>query len=187
MAGLPPTIADASVVLTFGSAGQYYGYCAIADVLFEFPSKDAFRSLDNSVVAQEITYAANELQQLLDRTYEMPYVGTNGAILLSLRQINSWLAVANIIDRYFQGSEPDLSPAAAERRSWAELKIVDVNNGIERWGPEVGGDAVPRGMMPVYQLSRAATVTPDPNSLDPNQANPVFSIGLSRFRRGDIM
>ncbi len=187
MPGAAPTITDASVALTFGGAGVYYGYCTIADVLFEFPNSAAFTTLSHSAVAQEITYAANEMQQRLDTVYVMPYTGTDAGILQTLREINAKLATANLIDRYFQGAEPDMSPAAVERRSYAELRILDVVNGIDRWGPEVGSDAVPRGMLPVYQMSTGATIFPDPNSLDPYQANPVFSMGLTRYRHGDIM
>ncbi len=187
MAGLPPTITDATVILTFGAGGVYYGYCEIVDVLFEFPNKAAYVTLTNSVVAQEITYAAQELQQRIDTVYVMPYLGSDAGITLTLREINAKLATANLIDRYFQGAEPDMSPAAAERRSYAELRILDIVNGIDRWGPEVGSDAQPRGMLPQYQISAGATILPDPNSMDPRDAKPVFSMGLSRFRQNDIM
>ena len=187
MAGFPPTITDGSVTLTFGSAGIYYGYCTVADVAFEFPNKGSFSTLTNSTIAQEITYAAQELQQQLDTVYVMPYVGTNGGILLTLRDMNAKMATANLIDRYFQGMEPDMSPAAAERRSYAELKVVDVIHGLERWGPEVGGDAIARAMNPVYNLATGASIVPNPN--DPNllNANPIFSMSISRYRRSDII
>jgi hypothetical protein len=182
---LPPTITDASVTLTFGAAGVYYGYCTIADVDYEFPNKASFATLTNSVVAQAITYAGQELQQLIEHFYQMPYVGSDGGILLTLRQMNAWLATANLIDRYFQGNEPDLSPAGKERRSWAELKVEDLVNGSEQWGPPFG-DAVPMVMKPVYDLSTGATISPNPGDLNPNNASPIFSIGLTRFR-SDMM
>src|SRR5258707_3244543 len=126
MAGLPPTIADGSVTLTFGAAGQYYGYCTIADVGFEFPDKTSFTTLSNSVIGQEIAYAAQELQEQLALKYQMPYVGADAGIQLRLRELNAKLATSNIIDRYFQADEPNLSPAAAERWSYAELVLTDI-------------------------------------------------------------
>ena len=96
MAGLPPTITDATVTLTFGASGQYYGYCTIADVSFEFPDKALFSELSgstgNSVIAQEITYAAQELQEQLALVYQMPYAGTDGGAKKSLAEVGNWPA-----------------------------------------------------------------------------------------------
>jgi hypothetical protein len=182
---LPPTINDPSVTLTFGAAGVYYGYCTVADVAYEFPNKASFSTLTNSAIAQEITFAAQEAQVQLDHVYQMPYTGTDAGILLRLRMINAKLATANLIERYFSGSEPDLSPAGTERRSWAELNIMDVINGVEHWEYPFG-DATPRAQLTVYQQSAGATITPDPNDIDPNNAYPIFSIGTTRFR-SDMM
>ena len=184
MAELPPIIPDASVTLTWGAAGQYYGYCTLLDVEYEFANSEAFTTLTASVVGQEISYAAQEMQDLLDHVYEMPYAGTNDGILLTLRDVNAKLAAANIIDRYFQGSVPNSSSAAAERRSWAELILHDLLSGAIHWEYPFG-DAVARGQLPVYQTSSGASVTPSPDSGD-ESATPVFSMGRSRYRR-DMM
>ncbi|MGZ3682201.1 MAG: hypothetical protein ACXVDI_26875, partial [Ktedonobacterales bacterium] len=121
MAGtaLPPVIADATVTLSYAGtqagivAGQYYGYCTIADVRYELPNIASYPDLTattgtppinmngNSLIAQEITHAALELQDTLDHFYQMPYTGTNAVILLTLREMNAKLACARIIDRYF--------------------------------------------------------------------------------------
>lgn len=179
---LPPSISDASVNLTFGAAGVYYGYCTIADVAYEFPNKASYTTLTNSAIAQEIVYAAMEMQVQLDRVYQMPYTGSDGGILLRLRSINVKLATAGLVDRYFQGSEPDMSPAGAERRSWAETNIMDVVNGVEHWETPFG-DAIPRVQLPTYNQAAGAQITPTPYDLDPNNANPIFSIGTTRYRR----
>lgn len=178
---LPPTINDATVTLTFGTAGVYYGYCEIADVMFEFTNADAFTTLTASVVAQEITYAAQEIQDQLDHVYEMPYTGSNEGILLTLRDVNVKLATANIIDRYFQGSVPNDSSSAASRRSWAELILHDIIHGAIHWEYPFG-DAVPRGQLPVYQQSSGASITPNPSAGDAS-AKPIFSMGRSSYRR----
>ena len=175
MAGLPPTITDPTVTLTWAAAGQYYGYCTIADVEYEFANIEAFTTLTASVIAQEISNAAQEMQDLLDHVYQMPYIGTSANILLTLRDVNAKLATANLIDRYFQGSVPNNSSAAAERRSWAELILHDVLTGAIHW-EDPFGDAVARGQLAVYQTSTGATITPNP-SMNDLAATPIFRIG----------
>jgi len=192
MAGMPPTISDTNVALTFGTAGKYYGYCTVADVEFEFPAKQNFATLTSSVVGQCITYAALELQQLIDPYYAMPYTGSNASILLELRQINSWLACSVIVERFMQGSEPNMSPWGEERRSWAELKIAAIIQGHIRWDTPVNADATTRSLLPVYLPATGATITPDPNVGDPingdMSANPIFSVGgIPRFSQSKVM
>ena len=190
MAGLPPTIIDASVTLTFGAAGQYYGYCTIADVSFEFPDKALFSELSgstgNSVIAQEITYAAQELQEQLALVYQMPYTGTDGGILLRLRNLNAALGTARLIERYFRGSELNASGAGANLRSEAHLVLTDILDGVIQWAAPFG-DAVALAERPVYPRGKGATVLPDPNSADPNAATPIFTMGLTRFRTNTLM
>lgn len=178
---LPPTIVDATVTLTFGTAGRYYGYCTLADVQFEFNNLDAFTTLTANVVGQEITYAAQEMQDQLAHVYAMPYVGVDSGILLTLRDVNAKLATANILDRYFQGSVPNASPAAAERRHWAETILLDVLHGAIHWETPFG-DAVQAGQLPVYQTSTGATVTPNAATQDGGD-KPIFTIGRSSYRR----
>ena len=198
--GLPPTITDATVTLSFAGvqsgvvAGQYFGYCTLTDVKYEMTNIASFQGFadnstppgqsinGNSLIAMEITYGALELQNLLDHYYQMPYTGTNGPILTTLREMNAKLAVARIIERHFLGGEAnELSPMALERRSWVELIVVDLMNGKIRWDPPQG-DATPRGMLPVYQLSQGATIQPSPYDADPLNANPIFTMGAARFR-----
>lgn len=179
---LPPTLTLAGVETTFAPANTYYGYCTVADVSYEFPNKASYSTLTDSTIAQEITYAAQEMQVQLDYVYVMPYTGSDGGILLRLRQINAKLATANLIERYFSGGEPDLSPAGTERRSWAELNIMDVIHGVEHWDTPFG-DAIARGQNSVYLQAAGAQITPNPNAIDPNNARPIFSIGATRYRR----
>lgn len=178
---LPPIISDGSVTLTFGAAGVYYGYCTIADVGFEFPNRTSFTTLSNSVIAQEITYAAQEFQNLIARLYQMPYVGADGGILLTFRNINAKLATANLIDRYFQGSEPNLSPAGAERRAYAEEYISDIINGTLVLSPPIG-DAQSLSEAVVYPTASAATITPNPYLSSPAEMTPIFTISRDKFR-----
>lgn len=182
---LPPAITDNSVTLTFGAAHTYYGYCTIADVGYEFPDESSFTTLTNSAIAQEITYAAGEMQDQLARVYQMPYVGTDGGVLLTLRNINAKLATANLIARYFTTGEPNLSPAGTERRGFAEALLTDVIDGRIQWGTPFA-DAVVMGEKPVYPLSAGATVQPDPNG-DGTGATPYFTMGAMRFRRGSVV
>lgn len=181
MAGQPPTITDASVTLTWGPAGQYYGYATLADVGYEFANLETFTTLSSSVIAQEITYAANEMQKQLELYYVMPYAGADWSILATLRELNAKLAAARLVDRYFMASEPDLSPFAATLRNWVELKILDVVNGTEHWEYPFG-DATAQAAQPVYDLSQGATVAPNPGSADPATALPTFQRGLNRYR-----
>lgn len=184
MPGLPPAIADNSVVLTWRSpATGYYGYCTLADVEFEFVDIDSYTSLTASAVGQEITNAAVEIQELLEHLYVMPYTGTDGGILATLRDINAKLAAANLIDRYFAGSLPNDSSAGVGLRRFAEAIIVDIRTTNIRWDAQVGGDAQPQVTMPVYDKARLAQIYPPPDS----QSNtPRFLIGRSKFR-DDVM
>ena len=187
MTALAPQISDASVTLSFGPSGVYYGYCTLADVNYEFPDKDSFTTLTNSNIGQAITYTSSvELQPALERYYQMPYAGADATFLLVLREINAKLAAADLIDRYFQGAEPDLSVAATRLRQFAELLVVDIQNGKMRFGPPFG-DAVPQGEEPMYPLSAGATVLPDPNSSDPFAAQPRFTMGRTKFTRDGVM
>lgn len=179
---LPPTITDASVTLTWGAAGQYYGYCTVADVAYEFPTSANLTQLTHSTIAQEISAAGQEMQDQLNLAYVMPYTGVDAGILQTLRQINAKLATANLLDRQFQGSENALSATAAEQRAWAELILLDVLHGVIQWGPPFG-DATPRAEQPLYPTSAGATVMPDPNDSNAYTANPVFTMSRVRFRR----
>jgi len=180
----PPVITDGSVTLTFGASGQYYGYCTIADVQFEFPNKGSFSTLTNSVVAQEITYAALELQQMLAQWYVMPYTGSSFMVQNTLREINAKLASARIGDRYFSGSEPNMSTAYAAQRAWVELCMTDIDNGRLRL-EDPWGDAQPRAMLPVYDLATGATIYPNPSIADATAATPIFTIKRPTFKRDD--
>lgn len=193
---LPPTITDATVTLTYAgvmpgvSAGQYFGYCTIADVRYYFPNLSSFASLavgnsGNSLIAQMVTEAALELQNMIDPIYQMPYSGTNGPILLTLRQLNARLATSMLIDRYFTGSEPDLSPWSKDYRSYVELLVLDLQNGKTRWDTPFG-DATPRAMMPVYDLSSLATIYPNPSVADVSSQAPIFKISRSPYRTDDM-
>ena len=180
----PPVITDASVTLTFGAAGQYYGYCTIADTKFEFPAASQFSTLTNSNVAQEITYAALEMQQMLAAFYVMPYLGSSFMVTQTLREMNAKLASARLIDRYFSGSEPNMSAAGAALRAWVELCIVDIENGKLRF-EDPWGDATPRAMLPVYDMAKGATIYPNPSIPDTTAATPIFTIARPSFKRDD--
>ncbi len=183
MSGLPPTITDGTVTLTWGTAGQYYGYCTIADVAFEFANATNYTTMDASVKGQEITNAAMELQNMLDHVYQMPYAGSDAGVLLTLRDINAKLACANIIDRYMQGSVPNLSAHAVARRSWAELILKDLLDGAIHWEPPFA-DAVARAQLPVYNESTLAQISPTPDGTVDTE--PIFVIGRSAYR-SDVM
>ena len=187
MSGLPPTITDGTVTLTFGASGQYYGYCTLKDVDFELPDKSSFTTLTPSVEGQVITYAAQELQEQLTLKYAMPYTGSDGGILLRLRELNAKLAAANIIDRYFTADEPNISPTAAELRSWVELVLTDILDGNIIWTGTGFGDAVAVAETPVYPLALGATILPNPLTGDENAANPLFTMGRFQYRRGNII
>lgn len=180
---LPPAITDATVTLTWGASGRYYGYCTLADVAYEFVNNQAqTKALTPQSYGMEISAAAQEIQDQLILVYQMPYMGADAGIQQTLRQINAKLAAANLIDRYYGGSDTAISPSAAERRQWAELILVDIKTGVIQWGSPFG-DAVPQAEAPLYPTSAAATIMPDPNSDDPNAAVPVFGMGRVRYRR----
>jgi hypothetical protein len=178
----PPVITDGTVTLTFGPAGQYYGYCTRADVTYEFTNIASYASVTPNAVAQEITYAAIELQKMIEHYYVMPYVGSDFDILTTLREMNAKLAVARLVERFFMGNEPDLSPWAAERRSYVELLVVDIDNGLMRWEYPFG-DAVAQPMLATYDLSKGATVYPNPSAADTDAQTPIFTIGRADFRK----
>jgi len=178
---LAPTITDASVTLTWGPAGQYYGYCTIADVVYEFANAQNMPKLTPDVMGQEITYASQEMQEVLATTYEMPYAGSDPGILLTLRNINAKLAAANIADRYFQATVPNASDMATEKRNFAETLLADIQHGLVQWAPPLG-DAVPMGERPAYPQSGLTQGSPNPGQMD-RGARPIFRIGrMTRFQ-----
>lgn len=185
MGALAPTITDASVTLTWGAAGQYYGYCTLADVGYEFPNSANYITLTPSAIGQEISNASQQMHEVLGHVYQMPYAGSDAGILFTLRDINAKLATALLIERYYTESEPNLSGTAAERRAAAMLRITDVVSGVTRWDTPFG-DAVGLAQNPVYNQATGATITPNANALD-GSGMPVFSMRRTRFRGDGIM
>lgn len=185
MSALPPTISDASVTLTFGTAGQYYGYCTIADVDYEFANLAGFTTMNSSVKAQAITYAGLELQESLDNLYVMPYTGADLGILTTLRLMNAKLAAAKLIERYFTGAagSPNHSEAAMVLRGEVHERVVAIDSGIVRWSTPFG-DATARAKLPVYNRATGLTITPNPQSGD-TSATPIFTIGRDQYRKDD--
>ena len=193
MAELPPLVTDASVTLSYSftwgvttyATGAYYGYCTIADVKFEDPNIGNRPTWTNSVIAQEIAYAAVELDELIHYAYVMPYGGTDHRILQRLRELNAKLALANLYDRSLIGNEPDSSPVAARLRTFVHQIVADLLSGAIRWDGAFG-DATPQSMVPVYDPSTVASITPDP-SADDSSSEPIFSItepGTKFIRNG---
>lgn len=190
MAELPPLITDASVTLSFSftygstpyASGAYYGYATIADVKYEDPNVTAKPGMTNSVIAQEIAYAAVQLDELIHYVYVMPYAGSDHRILQRLRELNAKLAAANLWDRALQQAEPTLSPAAARLRQYVHEVVGDLVSGAIRWDTPFG-DATAQARVPVYDLSTQASITPDPNAAD-DSANPIFVLTSpgTRFR-----
>jgi hypothetical protein len=133
------------------------------------------------VVAQEITYGAQEIQNVLSRLYTMPYTGSDTGILLTFRLLNARLACAMLIERYFQGSEPDLNPYGQERRDWVEAILLDIVNGMLVLSSPLG-DANPLAEKPIYPTSAAATITPNPYFSSPLENTPIFRIDINKFR-----
>lgn len=188
---LPPTITDSQVTLTFGTAGQYYGYCTVADVRYEFPNISSYSDLatDNaksrSIIGQEITYAAQELQDALILIYVMPYTGTDGGVALTLRNINAKLAAANLIRHYYDGAMEGSGQAYQELRAWAEVLIKDIQDGVTQLSTPFG-DAVAQAEHPVYPRSALARVSPNPGATDGSQV-PKFSMQRSRFKPDELI
>lgn len=194
---LPPKIVDANVQISYApdnvtTTGAYWGYCTVADVKYEFPQQASMVNLTATPpavhpIGQEITQAAFELHKLLEHYYVMPYAGNDAGIYATLRNLNAKLAVAWLIQRLFQGSEPNLSEEATLRQAWVAGKIGDIVNGREHWEVPFG-DATKQAMAPVYDLSQGATVYPNPTGspingqFDPNAARPIFSIGRAPYR-----
>lgn len=179
---LPPAITLNGVTLTYSwaAANTYYGYCTVADVRFEFTNQTQYTTLTDSVIAQEITIAADELQKMLDTVYQMPYTGSDNGIKLTLGEINAKLAAANIMERYFQGAAPNASSWAAERRSYAELRILSVLKGEEQWAAPFG-DAVPRSDKAIYPKSAVIVGYPD------NATSPIFTLaGGLNYKKPNI-
>lgn len=193
---LPPTISDGSVTLTqVGvipgiSAGQYFGYCTIAGVKYEFPNiAEQPQLIDatygTSRIAQEIFGAAIEIQAELDQYYVMPYTGSSANILAQLWDMNAKLAVARIIKRFFNGEDTQASVAAEEREQWVADMYHSIKDGSIRWdagATPAFGDAVARAMLPVYDTASGITVFP--NATTP----PIFTLSTATsFDRSRMM
>lgn len=181
MTAAPPTIADAAVTLTFGAPNIYYGYCARADVEFEFVNKANLTTLTPSAVAQEITYAAIELHQLLDPYYVMPYAGADFSVLHTLRELNAKLAAIRLMNRYFLALD-GVSAAAAGYETYVQGRLRDLTQGHERWDPPFG-DAVPQPNLPIY--ARSAQVAGQPSAALGEDGAALFDYpDAGRFRHG---
>lgn len=187
---LPPTITDATVTLreagfiTGISAGQYFGYCNIAGVQYEIANIAEMpqlvtspTDLGRSRIAQEIFGAAVELQVELDHFYVMPYTGTDNNVLSQLYDLNAKLATARILKRLYAGAETTASAAAAELESWVAEVYAAIKAGKIRWDQPFG-DAQPRAMNAVYDLSTAITNAPSAQDAGLS-AVPMFRISTS--------
>lgn len=191
MAELPPLIVDNSVTLTYSftygtttyASGAYYGYCTIADVKYEDPSVAVKSGMTNNVIAQEIAYAAVQLDEFIHYVYVMPYAGNDHRILQRLRELNAKLAAANLWDRFLNQAEPTAgSPASVRLRQYVHEVVGDIVSGAIRWDAPFG-DATPQARTPVYDVSTQVSVTPDPNAGD-DSADPIFTLMSpgTRFR-----
>lgn len=201
---LPPTITDVTVTLREAgfipgiSAGEYFGYCNIAGVIYEitniaelpqiYPGPNTTTAVANSRIAQEVYGAAVELQVELDHFYVMPYTGTDNNILSQLYDLNAKLATARILKRLFAGAETTASAAVNVLETWVTEFYQAIAAGKIRWDQPFG-DAQPRAMNPVYDLSEAITAAP--SSLTPGcglAASPMFRISTStRFEQERLM
>lgn len=191
MAGLPPTITDATVTLkaTWATAGQYYGYCTVDELTtYEMPNYANYQQLSGnsgrSVVAQAITDAAMlDLESMIGQHYVLPYAGTDLGVKAVLGILNRKLAAANLFDRMLQGVEPAASPTATLLRHDAELIVTDILTGVIDWSDVT--DITARARKPVFDRATGATIIPNP-TMDGTGATPVFVIGgRSRFRPDD--
>lgn len=205
MGSRPPTITDANVTLpaSWGAAGQYYGYCTVADVRAELstfnlqswadlgatspgPGNSSFGNGD-SIIAWQITLAASlDVDAMLARYYQMPYVGSDTTVLDLLRIINTKLAAARLAELYQLGNTGEETPLAQALKTEGETYIIDIQEGHIPWGPPFN-DAQPMGDKPIYPLSALAQVQPNPGNAD-DSAVPIFTIGSAiRFRRDTLM
>jgi len=195
---LPPKITDATVDLTFDfiwdgatySSGSYFGYCSIADVQYEWASLTGFTTLTSSVIAQEICYAAIELQERLGTAYTMPYSGSHQGILTKMREMNAKLAFARVVNRYYTGNSTSAnhSEAAAEKMEWVNHQGEGILSGHIRWDAPFG-DATGTARLPVFSKAAASSASPDPASGD-SSANPIFSLtdpGTRRHGNNNLM
>ena len=190
---LPPTISDATVTLSYAgfipgvAANQYFGYCTVAGLRYEFPNLDSYSDLfpspaGNSILAEEITTTAIQLQDMLDHYYQMPYTGAASVILVTLFKLNAKLAVAKLLDHYAAGEFENASGVSAMLQAEAGAIVQDIREGVIRWDPPFG-DATPRPMLPIYDTAQAVSISGStPWAADPASATPIFSIGKSPFR-----
>lgn len=194
--GLPPLISDASVTLSFSftwpdasgttyAQHAYYGYCTVADAQFEFANVKGMPTLTSSVIAQEICYSAQELQEALDYSYEMPYGGSDQNILAKLRELNAKAAAARIVNRYFTGSSPNKSTHGDELQAWVAEQLMAIETGLVRWDTPYG-DALPRAALPVPNRRAIFSWSPSATS-GTETAEPIFTMGRWRFRRNDVI
>ena len=198
---LPPTITDATVTLREAgfipgiTAGEYFGYCNITGVQYEIANIAELpqlvtspTDLGRSRIAQEVYGAAVELQVELDHFYVMPYTGTDNNILSQLYDLNAKLATARILKRLFAGAETTASAAVNVLETWVTEFYQAIAAGKIRWDQPFG-DAQPRAMNPVYDLSEAITAAP--SALTPGcglAASPMFRISTStRFEQERLM
>lgn len=196
---LPPTITDADVTLReVGaipgiSAGQYFGYCTVAGVAYEFANLAEMPQITGSPtattksrIAQEIFGAAVELQAELDHYYVMPYTGSSPNILAQLFDLNAKLAAARILKRLFANQETAQSAGVAELDAWVSEFYHAISAGKVRWDDPFG-DATPRVMLQVYDLASGLAGFPSEASGDASK-EPLFRLGQpTRFQRGRMM
>lgn len=195
---LPPTITDATITLPFATyipgvtAGHYYGYCKIDFVRTLYPAISEQSQLTNDAtgntrIATEIFGAAVEIQDELDHYYAMPYSGTSDVILSTLMEMNAKLAVARLLDRMYVGQEGGRSEIAGHYRQHVTDLYFSIRNGSIRWDTP-WGDATARAQLPVYDLSTASTISPNPNDLSDPGSVPKFQMGgRTAFSREGIM
>lgn len=194
----PPKITDATVKISWSpdgttTTGAYFGYTTVATVQYRFAQ---YSTQVNQLIAtppaihpigEEITWAAIDLQLLLNHLYVMPYTGTDATILGMLSDMNAKLATARLIDRMYQSNEPNLSQVAALLRTEVGGIIDDLKTGLIIWYAPYG-DATPQSRAPVYDTSLGATIWPNDGAAQDDATNaPWFTMGRTSYRRGSTM
>lgn len=157
---------DASVV-TNGA------YCRVEDVQSLFKNIAAFSTLDALEIQRRVADAVVEIDRMIEADYLVP-VTNDAPALQMLRIVNSRLAAAVIGEVYFRKDQSAMPPQIAQWRTWSELILKDILDGVIRF---YTAPTRANGDLPMFPPGAGATFNPADDADANFVAKPLFQRG----------
>lgn len=148
-------------------------YCRAEDVQSLFKNIAAYSTLDVAEFQRRAGDAAVEIDRMIEANYLVP-VTNDPAALSILRIINDRLAAAIVGEVYFRKDNQNVPPQVAQWRTWSELMLKDILDGVIRF---YTAPTRANGDLPMFPPGAGATFNPADDADANFVAKPLFQRG----------